>query len=124
MSKGSRILIVDDEKELCDLIQLILKDENYMVDCAHTLKEGKKKWLSMRPSVLILDYFLPDGYGLDFIREVPEAFFNSKVIMITGHENFPKELAQAMGIEFFIDKPFSLKVIRELVQEIIMVQEN
>jgi two-component system OmpR family response regulator len=124
MSKGSKILIIDDEKELCELIQLIFKDENYQIDCAYTLKEGKKKWMHQHPSILILDYFLPDGYGLDLIEHEPEILFKSKVIMITGDAKLPKSRAEELGIEFFIQKPFSLKMIRELVQEIIMVQEN
>ncbi len=124
MSKGFKILIIDDEKELCDLTQLILKDENYMVECAHTLKEGIKKWIRLQPSILILDNFLPDGTGLDFIKQVPEVLFKSKVIIITGEGKLSREQAQNIGVEFFIEKPFSLKVIRELVQEIIMVQEN
>jgi DNA-binding NtrC family response regulator len=124
MSRGFKILIIDDEKELCDLIRLILKDENYQIDCAYTLKEGIKKWLNLQPSILILDNILPDGSGLDFIKQVPEVLFKSKVIIITGQGNLSKERAQNMGVEFFIEKPFSLKMIRELVHEIIMVQEN
>lgn len=124
MSRGFKILIIDDEKELCDLIQLILKDENYQVECAHTLKEGVRRWMNLQPSILILDNFLPDGSGLDFINQVPEVLFKSKVIVITGEGKLSKERAQNLGVEFFIEKPFSLKMIRELVQEIIMVQEN
>jgi two-component system, OmpR family, response regulator len=124
MNKGPKVLIIDDEKDLCDLIKLILKDENYQIDCAHTLREGKKKWLNQRPSILILDYFLPDGSGLELIEREPSILFTSKVIMITGDGQSSKERATSLGIEFFIQKPFSLKMIRELVQEIIMVQEN
>jgi two-component system, OmpR family, response regulator len=124
MSRGFKILIIDDEKELCELIQLILKDENYQVECAHTLKEGVRRWMNLQPSILILDNFLPDGSGLDFINQVPEVLFKSKVIVITGEGKLSKERAQNLGVEFFIEKPFSLKMIRELVQEIIMVQEN
>ncbi len=123
MSKGFKILIIDDEKELCELIQLILKDKNYQIDCAYTLKEGRKKFMNQHPSILILDHFLPDGNGLDMIEHEPEILINSKVIMITG-DTKSSTRAEELGIEFFIQKPFSLKTIRELVQEIIMVQQN
>ena len=123
MSKGFKILIIDDEKELCELIELILKGENYKIDCAYTLKEGRKKWMNQQPSILILDHFLPDGSGLDLIEHEPGILFKSKVIMITG-DLTSKSRAEDLGIEFFIQKPFSLKTIRELVQEIIMVQQN
>jgi DNA-binding response OmpR family regulator len=125
MNKGPRILIIDDEKELCELIQLILKDENYKIDCAYTLKEGKKKWISLLPPIVLLDYNLPDGSGLDLIEQNPSLLFTSKVILISGdgHE-LTKIRAEAAGIEFFIQKPFSLKLIRELVHEIILVHNN
>lgn len=119
----NKILIIDDEKELCELIQFILKEENYQIDCAYTLKEGKKKWMNQHPSILILDHFLPDGNGLDMIEHEPEILINSKVILITGDAELSKSRAEDLGIEFFIQKPFSLKTIRELVQEIIMVQQ-
>jgi DNA-binding response OmpR family regulator len=123
MSKGFKILIIDDEKELCELIQLILKGGDYQIDCAYTLKEGRKKLMNQHPSILILDHFLPDGNGLDMIEDEPEILINSKVIMITG-DTKSSTRAEDLGIEFFIQKPFSLKTIRELVQEIIMVQQN
>ncbi len=119
----NKILIIDDEKELCELIQLILKDKSYQIDCAYTLKEGRKKLMNQHPSILILDHFLPDGNGLDLIEHEPEILINSKVIMITG-DTKSSIRAEDLGIEFFIQKPFSLKTIRELVQEIIMVQQN
>ena len=120
----NKILIIDDEKDLCELIQLILKEKNYQIDCAHTIKEGKKKWMNLHPSILILDNYLPDGSGLDLIEHEPEILINSKVILITGDAELSKTRAENLGIEFFIHKPFSLKIIRELVQEIIMVQQN
>jgi two-component system, OmpR family, response regulator len=120
----NKILIIDDEKDLCELIQLILKEKNYQIDCAHTIKEGKKKWMNQHPSILILDHYLPDGSGLDLIEHEPEIVINSKVILITGDTELSKSRAEDLGIEFFIQKPFSLKTIRELVQEIIMVQQN
>jgi DNA-binding response OmpR family regulator len=123
MNKGFKILIIDDEKELCELIQLILKGENYQIDCAYTLKDGRKKLLNQHPSILILDHFLPDGNGLDLIEHEPKILINSKVILITGDAKSSSR-ADDLGIEFFIQKPFSLKTIRELVQEIIMVQQN
>jgi two-component system, OmpR family, response regulator len=120
----NKILIIDDEKELCELMQLILQDKNYQIDCAYTIKEGRKKWRNQHPSILILDHFLPDGSGLDLLEHEPEILINCKVILISGDNKLTKSRAEGLGIEFFIQKPFSLKTIRELVQEIIMVQQN
>jgi DNA-binding response OmpR family regulator len=124
MKKRQKILIIDDEKDLCELVQLILKDENFKVDCAFSLKEGKKKWLEQSPPVVLLDQNLPDGTGLDLIESDPSLLCESKVIMITADmEPFTKARAKAAGTEYFIQKPFSLKLIRELVHEIISVHQ-
>jgi DNA-binding response OmpR family regulator len=125
MKKGQRILIIDDETELCELIQLILKDLNFRIDCAGTLKEGKKKWIDQHPPVVLLDYYLPDGSGLNLIEQDPFLLISSKVIMITA-DTLPATMTRAKtaGIEHFIRKPFSLKLIRDLVHEIILVHDD
>jgi two-component system OmpR family response regulator len=120
-----RILIIDDEKDLCELIHLILKDEDYKIECSFSLSEGRRKWIEQSPAIVLLDQNLPDGFGLDLIVNEPALLKDAKVIMITAdtqHET--RERAKACGVEYFIQKPFSLKLIRELVREIITVYKG
>jgi DNA-binding response OmpR family regulator len=120
-----KILIIDDEKDLCDLVQLIFKDENFEIDYAVSLKEGKMKWMDESPPIVLLDQNLPDGAGLELIESDPTLLQNSKVIMITADTSPDTKIrAMAAGTEYFIQKPFSLKLIREMVQEIISVYDN
>lgn len=119
MKKRNKVLILDDEKDLCELIKEILKPENYQVDCAYTLKEGMKKWGNYRPSVVLLDNNLPDGMGLDMIESHQSLLENSQVIMITAEiYSSLKSRAEAAGIKYFLQKPFSLKTIRELINRL------
>ena len=112
-------MIIDDEKDLCELVRLILEDKNYRVESAFSLKEGKKKWINDEPPIVLLDQNLPDGSGLDLIEKDPSLLSTSKVIMITA-DTMPAttKRAEAAQIDYFIQKPFSLKLIRELVEEI------
>lgn len=125
MKKAQKILIIDDEKDLCELIQLILKDQKYKIDYAFSLKEGKRKWVTQLPPIVLLDQNLPDGSALDLIEHDPSLLLTSKVIMITA-DTLPstKTRAEAARIDYFIQKPFSLKLIRELVHEIISVYDD
>ncbi|HET7003048.1 MAG TPA: response regulator [Puia sp.] len=117
--KTKSILIIDDEKDLCELIRLILKDQNYKVVCAFSLAEGKRKWSRMKPAVILLDQNLPDGSGLGFVEQNPSFLLNSKVIMITADTRPDIKIrAEIARIDHFIQKPFSLKLIRELLKEI------
>ena len=119
MKKRNKLLILDDEKDLCELIKEILKPEEYQIDCAYTLKEGMKKWGSHHPSVVLLDNNLPDGRGLDMIESHQFLLENSQVIMITaGIYSAMQSRAEAAGIRYFLQKPFSLKAIRELVNRL------
>ncbi len=121
VNRRKKILIIDDEKDLCELIQLILKGAIVQIDCAFTLKEGNKKWDRQHPFIVLLDNNLPDGCGLNMIEHYPSLLSMSKVIMITA-DTYPltRKRAQTAGIPHFIQKPFSLKVIRELVHNILV----
>jgi DNA-binding response OmpR family regulator len=120
MKKRKSILIIDDETDLCELIRLILKDQNYKVSCAFSLEEGKKKWTKLEPAVILLDQNLPDGSGLSLVELNPSLLLNSRVIMITADSRpETKNRAEMARIDHFIQKPFSLKLIRELLKEII-----
>ena len=125
MKKRFKILIIDDEKDLCELVKLIIKEPKFIIDCASTLKEGKNKWLAQVPEVVILDQNLPDGLGLEMIENDLTLLSETKVIMVTADtQQKTKAGAMAIGIDYFIQKPFSLKLIRELVQEIITVHND
>ncbi len=63
-----KMLIVDDEEASCEMMHLILNDEECHIDCAFSLKEGKEKWQSYLPPIILLDNYLPDGRGIDMIE--------------------------------------------------------
>jgi DNA-binding response OmpR family regulator len=122
MKTSFKILIIDDEKDLCELVKLILKEPKFIIDCASNLKEGKRKWLAQVPAIVILDQNLPDGLGLEMVENASMLLNETKVIMVTADtQQKTKAGALAIGIDYFIQKPFSLRLIRELVQEIIAV---
>jgi len=120
MTRKVKILIVDDEDELCEMMHLILKDEECNIDCATSLKEGKVKWQRDLPPIVLLDNYLPDGRGIDMIESDLTLLNNCKVIMITG-DDLPatRKKAKSLGIHYFIQKPFSLKLIKELMVQVI-----
>ena len=115
-----KMLIVDDEEALCEMMHLILKDEKCLIDCACSLKEGKEKWQRDIPPIVLLDDYLPDGRGIDMIENNLTLLNNCKVIMITD-DDLPstQKKAKSLGVNYFIQKPLSLKVIKELMDLIV-----
>lgn len=110
------VLIIDDEKDLCEVISRALKKEGFNVDCAFNLAEAAQK-LSAHPDIVILDNNLPDGTGLAYIQMHPMEFKQSFVILISADPN--KDLqndAEVVGINTFLTKPFSASRVRELIK--------
>ncbi len=113
-----KILIIDDECDLCDIVKVMLTKDNFQVYCAHTLKEAEDKLLQ-NPEIILLDNNLPDGTGLDMLEQHPELLHQCRVIMMTADPRYStKKRAAAIGLDHFIQKPFSINSIREMVREI------
>ena len=113
-----KILVIDDEKDFCELIKNILLKENFVVDCAFTLEEAEGK-LRDHPQIVLLDNNLPDGSGLDYLQMHPVPFMNSSVIVITADPTESiKEKAAREGTTAFLSKPFSVQTIRDMVRRV------
>ncbi len=114
----TRILIIDDESDLCHLLKMVLLKDHYLVDCAYSLSDATQKLL-LHPRVIFLDNNLPDGSGVDYFHDHPEMFNQSSVILITADGSpITKMRALDEGIYNFIQKPFSIKEIKEIIKKI------
>jgi DNA-binding response OmpR family regulator len=112
-----RILIIDDEKDLCDLIMRILSEADFDTHCAHSLKEGKQKWDYLEPPIVVLDQNLPDGTGLDLLEANKHLLKKSLIVFITADtDEETKTRAERLGVAVFMYKPFSMNDIRDVVK--------
>ena len=117
MQKKFKMLIIDDERDLGDMMSILLKDTEVQISRALTLKDGKNLWEEEFPHIVLLDNHLPDGLGVEMVEANNHLLANCKVIMVTADEkNRMKKRATDAGIGYFIQKPFNLKLIRELVK--------
>ncbi|HHG74697.1 MAG TPA: sigma-54-dependent Fis family transcriptional regulator, partial [Persephonella sp.] len=117
------ILIVDDEKNITDLLKDILEDEGFNVDVAFDISSAKEKIKEKDFDIVFLDVWLPDGEGTDLIPVIKESNQITKVIMISGHANIPIAVkALKEGAYDFLEKPISTEsifaVIEKAVKEI------
>ena len=113
-----KVLIIDDEKDLCNLIKEILERWNFSVDCAYTLKEAGEK-LRQQPAIVLLDNNLPDGSGLDYLQLHPIPFKNSSVVFMTADPTDIIELkAKREGAVAFLAKPFTIHSIRQMISRV------
>src|SRR5271163_3251798 len=107
MSKGS-ILVVDDESEIREGLELLLKTEGYGVSSADTGESGLAKLEEHPFDLLLLDVSLPDRNGLELLREIRKRDPQLSVVLITAYGSI--EMARAAfkgGAQDFITKPWS-----------------
>ena len=109
MSKA-HILVVDDEKDIRDLVREILEDEGYEVTVAEAGDAARKARQARRPDLVLLDIWMPDVDGITLLKEwSSEGRLDAPVIMISGHGTVETAVeATRLGAYDFLEKPLSL----------------
>ena len=115
-----KILIVDDEADICYFLSRNLSKRDFITSFAHTLNDAEKKLQSETPSILLLDNHLPDGLGINFINKIKTKHPKLKIVMITAHDS-PEERSKAYnnGASFFLSKPFTITEVNKVIDIII-----
>ena len=113
-------LIVDDEKDICYLLTSILMKKNIASLRAGSLEEAQKLIETQTPSIIFLDNHLPDGLGVEHIQRLKTSHPESKIVMITAHDN-PSDRDKAFreGADFFISKPFTKDTIYQTLEQLV-----
>ncbi|MGG7621798.1 response regulator YycF [Robertmurraya sp. GLU-23] len=110
-----RILVVDDEKPIADILQFNLKKEGYDVYCAYDGNEALKMVEEIMPDLILLDIMLPQRDGMEVCREVRKKY-EMPIIMLTAKDSeIDKVLGLELGADDYVTKPFST---RELIARV------
>jgi DNA-binding response OmpR family regulator len=113
-----RILVVDDEKGICENVQKILAKNNYQVTQALSAKEALEMMAKDSYSLLISDIVMPGKNGLELLKLVKEQWPLTKVIIMTAYASTDTAMkAIRLGALDYIPKPFTPKEIRETVEK-------
>ncbi|MCR1848631.1 response regulator transcription factor [Paeniclostridium sordellii] len=113
-----RILIVEDEENISDILSYSLKKEGYETKIAGTGIEALELTSSFRPNLIILDLMLPDMNGLDICKEVT-TMYSIPIIMLTAKsDTIDKVLGLELGADDYITKPFNIREVIARVKSI------
>ena len=108
---NEKILVVDDDKNICELLRLYLEKEGYGVILAHDGEEAVVKFNALKPDIILLDIMLPGIDGWHVCREIRKKS-NVPIIMITAKsETFDKVLGLELGADDYVVKPFDTKEV-------------
>jgi DNA-binding response OmpR family regulator len=118
--ENKRVLIIDDEVDICRLLSNLIKKEGLQTNYAHSLANGKNKIVDFYPHIIFLDLNLPDGIGFSIIPFIRERLPDAKIIIISAYDSTKeKEYAKnEMKIDHFISKPLNRKLILETIASI------
>jgi two-component system OmpR family response regulator len=106
-TKTKKALIIEDESDMCLLLNIMLTADAVELDHVKNLSAARQYLETEKPSVIILDNKLPDGFGVDFISFIKEHYPNIKIIMISGYDASAEDVALHNGADIFLQKPFT-----------------
>lgn len=113
-----RLLVVDDEPEICEFLKAFFEDRDYSVRTASSGLEALQVLETDPPQLMLLDIHMPGMDGMNVLRRVKANYPKIKVIMVTAIETRDKiEEALRLGADNYITKPLSLEYLEKDVQD-------
>ena len=113
-----KLLVVDDESEICEFLRSFFEERNYTVFVSHSGKQALEELKKTNPQVVLLDIKMPDMDGVQALREIKALYPRVKVIMVTAIETRDKiEECLRLGADNYITKPLSLEYLETDVRE-------
>ena len=107
-AEGGRILVVDDEPYITDLLSTALRFEGFSVDVAATGSEAMASLRANRPDLVLLDVMLPDMGGIDVCRRLREVGDRVPVVFLTARDATEDKVSGLSLADDYVTKPFSL----------------
>jgi two-component system OmpR family response regulator len=122
MTSPARILVVDDEKSITDLVSMALRYEGLEVDVAHTGRDALDKVTSFRPTLLVLDVMMPDLSGFEVLERIGRDMAGQRVpvLFLTARDTLDDKLRGfTLGGDDYMTKPFSIEELIVRVRAIL-----
>ncbi|MEP6684832.1 MAG: response regulator [Parafilimonas sp.] len=115
-----KIFIVEDEGDMCLLLNIMLQQKEIKLDHAKTIAAAQEYLERENPSIIILDNKLPDGLGIDFVSFIKKNYPSTKIVMISGDATTSaKDTALKNGADVFLEKPFTKEQLYSSVKQLL-----
>jgi len=123
--RAPRVLVVDDEADLLELLELTLVGMGLDVDCASDLASARRLLAAQRYSLCLTDMRLPDGDGLSLVAEIGASFPDTPVAVITAYGSAENAVAALKAGAFdYLSKPVGLEALRAMVRSAVGLIAN
>ncbi|GAW93789.1 response regulator [Calderihabitans maritimus] len=117
---NSKILVVDDQPGVRQLINEALKSDGYLVHTAANGKQALREIKENTPAVVLLDLKMPGMNGLELLQEIKKSGYQGAIITMTAYGELDLlTKAQKLGVDHHLTKPFDINDLRGLVRKVI-----
>ncbi|MBO5008802.1 MAG: response regulator transcription factor [Clostridia bacterium] len=124
MTVNNTIVIVDDDKNICELVRLYLTKEGFEVKCAYAGRQALKLIEAEKPAAVILDVMLPEIDGIEVLKQIRQTS-KIPVIMLTAKgETIDKVLGLELGADDYVVKPFEPKELIARLKAVLRRSES
>ncbi len=115
----TKILVVDDDPNICELLRLHIEKEGYAVKTACDGVEGIAAFKNYDPDLVLLDIMMPRKDGWQVCREIRESSAKPIIMITAKNETFDKVLGLELGADDFIVKPFDMKELSARIKAVL-----
>ena len=119
---STKILVIDDEENIVELLQFNLENSDYEVDYSYDGFDGFLKAKEIKPDLILLDWMLPNISGIDVLKKIREDkdLKDTPVIMLTA-KNMESDKVEGLvgGADDYITKPFSIKELLARISSVL-----
>lgn len=116
----AKILIVEDDQGIQDMLEYALTPEGYKLYQAYTVKQAWEFIESKSPDIVLLDWMLPDNSGIDLLHRIRKYHSSLPVIMVTARgEEEDRVLGLDVGADDYITKPFAVRELKSRIQAVL-----
>jgi CheY-like chemotaxis protein len=121
----SKILVIDDEQSIRDLLDRLLRRKGYDVVLAESGRKGLELFRRERPDVIVLDLKMPEMDGLTVLRQIRSLNRSQPVIVLTGSRTAEMEQqVRALGVTEYIAKGFSLHLLGDALKRLLKTPDR
>ena len=124
MADGTRILVVDDERNIAELVSMALKVSGFEVQTAGTARDARTAIREFRPALIVLDVGLPDMDGFELVQRLLADGIKAPVIFLTARDATEEKVrGLTVGGDDYVTKPFSLEELVARVRVVLRRQD-
>ena len=116
---SNKILVVDDDLHICELLKLYLENENYTVFVANDGKAAVETFAAKSPDLVLLDIMLPKMDGWQVCREIRKTSSAPIIMLSAKGETFDKVLGLELGADDYVTKPFEAKEVMARIKAVL-----